>query len=195
MTPIHSLLKNALLSPCLEITAKHRKEEKLEDPIRARKVQELLAVKKRMRDNLNTDSGWPAEMLEIIAIATGYPELMRTEVTYFAPLCVLKITSDGYAPGPKGTLLLCIHGSKYLYLATDGTANKNYPPSHCEAASDEEVENLLDSLSAEQIRSILVLPAFAPYIQNLFEQQTELVPEDEVSPEDVVLRDPSEPRR
>lgn len=171
MTPLHHAIKSRLLPICLEINQKERdKEPKDKEKLKKGKALREAIIQAGESHNINKSSNFSNFVLSAISLALNMPELLESKKDYFPPLSVLVLlTEDDTTSG-----VIVLHGEQKIYLDSQGEISTFQK--HVAFASDEIIENTLDNLNGEQLKFILRSPVFEPFLADLFEQTTELVP-------------------
>lgn len=187
MTPIHYSIKSVLLPICLETTEKFRPTE-VADPARQKRIDSIIAAAKVHLPNFQARDDFQRYILGIFAVALDLPELQQTKSSYVAPLCVVvPIGNSNAHTYSVGVPHIVIHGTNGQLLDSTGDSRSTILSSDLRVATEEEVEACLDTLTAEQLKTIMTHEVFAPFVEQLFSPQTELVPADKIRPDDVIV--------
>jgi hypothetical protein len=170
MTPLHNLIKSALLPVCLAATESGRANKAT--PKKEDRKKTVSAAIEAAKNRHNVPPPYAAFLAEVLASVD--PSLagmtfgnQRITLPLFS---VIRDKSDE----PDTVLYLTIHGAKAKVIdkeAEDFDAN-GWKIIY---ATDVEVENFLDDLSAQALRDILALDEFQAVLSPLFEDTTELV--------------------
>lgn len=173
MTPLHYSIKSKLLPICMEINGKTRKKFEPKDKPKEKQARDLLARinASSKGNNIAQDSQMYNFMRDCLASALDLPQLLPKTEDYFQPLSIIR---DLVSETPQVSFLV-IHGQKRIGLWQLGYEFEYFGKSVL--ASDEEIESCLDNLTGDQLKYILRSPVFEPFLADLFEQTTELVPE------------------
>lgn len=176
MTPLHYSIKSKLLPICMEINGKARNLFEVKDKPKEKQARDLLARinASSKGNNIAQGSQMYNFMRDCLASALDLPQLLPKTEDYFQPLSVIR---DIVSEDPAISFLV-IHGQQKYGL---GLVGQEYIYSgKCVLATDEEIESCLDNLTSDQLKYILRSPVFEPFLADLFEQTTELVPESTV---------------
>lgn len=171
MTQLHSQIKNALLPVCLEATQKARGDDKELSP-QAKAIQ---AVCKRASFwNAHAKENAADQVLLDLASAILGERIPKEEAKTIPVFAVVEL---------HGKFVLVIHGAPhYRFMGSlEAFDPKNYPFT---PATDEQVEDYLDNLAPSELRQILRLEIFQPFLDQLLEDQTELVAVEGIKYED-----------
>lgn len=173
MTPLHYSIKSKLLPICMEINGKAREKIEPKDKIKEKKAKEIMSAVGRAAANtgIAVNSNYGNFICEILAAALDLPQLLPKIEDYFQPLSVIR---DLLSENPSISFLV-IHGQNKHGLGMLG--HEFGYSGRSLLATDEEIESCLDNLTGDQLKYILRSPVFEPFLADLFEQTTELVPE------------------
>lgn len=198
MTPLAYQIANVLLPICLQETAKMREIYEKEPAIKlspqCEKIKKLLDAYAHLTSNESASIIFK-DILATILVDTN-PELSKQllalKLTHqlvihkpiynnFTVVVVIKDVTGHklYLNVPR----IVTHGKTGESLYYDGEANNSFNfggvVGEARLATDEEIEACLNTLTAQQIKRIMTMDLFAPIVNPLFEEQTELVPVDE----------------
>jgi hypothetical protein len=170
MTPLHNLVKSALLPICLAATESGRaKKATPQDEERKKKVAASI---KEAKDRHSVSSNYAAFLAEVIAAVD--PSLVGMEFGEQRQTLPLFSIIRDKDDGAGGDLYITIHGAKARVI--DKSAEEFEADGwKIIYASEIEVEEFLDGLTAEGLRDILSLDEFQAALAPLFEETTELV--------------------
>lgn len=157
----------------MEINGKAKEVFEVKDKVKEKKAKEIMSAMSRAEalTGIAVTSNYGKFLREILAAALDLPQLLTKTEAYFQPLSIIRdIVSDS-----PNIPFLVLHGQKKLGLGLQGQEFDYYTKSVL--ATDEEIESCLDNLTADQLKFILRSPVFEPFLADLFEQTTELVPE------------------
>lgn len=178
MTPIKTLIKNALLTICLQTTAQVRpKEWPAPDEARKRKLDAIRTEIESMADLIHPT--YRAYTTNVLAIVLDLPELKQSfKKSYFNPMTVVMFD--------EMILHIIVSGKDNKVLSLEGKEEAK-DEKKLRPATDEEVEKCLDELTPAQVKAVLTFPVFEPYVANLYEDQTELIEVSEIRDDDAIV--------
>jgi hypothetical protein len=187
MTPLHHSLIQILLPACIETTAKQR--EKPPPPELDKELWELL---KDLRTSVTYGKeDWARKMLRLIAHVTKRPEIdqyaqliidngLVAQGPNYDPLTVIvledKRSNHNFTTNKP---YIIVNGKNFRLLHETGrTDDTRYSAEdNPRLATDEEIEQCLENLTAAQLRKIMTHDLFAPLVSRMYEAETELVAE------------------
>ncbi len=172
MTPLHKRIAGLLYPVLLETTRKQRvARQKPEGEENLVKIRELLADETK-KGNMHTST---TEMWRGILHLLTKSDVFQTKIgspnAGFAPFTVLFGTFNK----TKDSLAICLHEQGH-YLREDGSAQVFTIASKM-IASDDQVKECLEDLSAQQLRFIMSNALFAPVMNALYEAEEEPEPD------------------
>lgn len=165
MTPFHKLLKEAILTPCLEATRLQREPNTAKSPA-------ALRVEKYLQGALSSTATnqYSPDALMLVAGVAG--AILGEEIQFkkgkagliIRPLAICKTEDKFYIVTTPAPYFLDTNGNQFQLGGRK---------SDLQFASDEEVEKCIDTLTHKQQRAVITLPAFKPFVSSIFVTEEE----------------------
>lgn len=186
MTPLHNQVKNLLLPALLKATGEARAVEQKKDDIDAKKLAKYQEAYKTFKD-----SGWGETnarhmsefVLKLIDSPFSVDQIAKKEPTG-RPLVLYSCVKF------LGSVYCVSHQIKRLSWSPK-LVSTTVPPDKFEIASDEEVEQWIDSLTSAALKQILIQGEFAVILEPMFEtEEYESIDQSKPQIGDKVVRGP-----
>lgn len=161
MTPLHSMIKNALLPVCLETNKARRVATETKPSERAKQLNDYFAKLTTLNES------YVEALRQTAMLITGDKGITvkPKDPFVFSPMTVIRFKN--------GDLRIVTHGTKYYSLRVNGEIGEHTNGLIDGVATDVEVERCLDQLVPKQLRTIMSHEVFMPFIQPMLEDMEE----------------------